>query len=132
MPLFCLATMLFYFGHRSHVFRPRTRGIRGILSSSTAADLRRDEQWRCLTGDGADLASETDRATQCRGGEHEDKFKTVRKVSSRDGRSWVTRKVGKAGGFESKNLLTPSTYTISGRHLTTVLGYPGAAKHPDT
>lgn len=36
----------------------------------------------------------------------------------------------KVGGLDPKNLLTLSTYTTPGRHLTTVLWYFGAVKDP--
>lgn len=81
-PLFRIATVLLYLGYRCDVFWSRIRGIGGILSSSTA-DLRCGKQWRCSTGDGENLASETDRATQCRGREHEDKFRTAKGLKPR-------------------------------------------------
>jgi hypothetical protein len=95
--------MLFYVGCRREVRWPGGRGIGGTLSSPTA-EWRCGKQWRCSTGHGANLASETDRATQCRGREHEGKFKTVRGLKSRREELSGTQSWGKAGGLESKNL----------------------------
>lgn len=128
-PLIRFATMLFCFDCRRGIVWLGGRGIGGILSSPTA-DWGCGKQWRCSTGHGANLASETDRATQCRGREHEGKLRTERGLKSRREEFSGTQGWEKAGGLDPKNLLTLSTYTTPGRHLTTVLGYFGAVKDP--
>lgn len=102
--LFGFAMILLCFDCRRDVFRSRIRGVGGILSSSTA-DLRCGKQWRCSTGDGAKMASKTDRATQCRGREHEDKFRTAKGLKPRQDELGGAQVLGKSWWIRSQKFI---------------------------